>query len=177
MVTFFMSFLNVEIKAVCHDLAIPRQILIDAGADFTGIDLQTDTYFNVANGRLKLRQGNIENFLIYYEREGKSGPKNSHFHLIPVIDPVKLKEALSKACGIKVVVRKKREIYFLGNVKILLDEIEDLGTFVEIEAGNLKASKTQGELEKQCGKYMELLKIKSEDLISGSYSDLILKES
>ncbi len=64
-------------------------------ADFKGTDEQTDTYFNVLHGRLKLREGNIENNLIFYERENQAGPKNSHFHLVKTDDPVVLKEILS----------------------------------------------------------------------------------
>jgi adenylate cyclase class IV len=60
-----MPFLNVEIKAVCSDPTSVRRYLIENGADFRGHDNQSDTYFNVPNGRLKLREGNIENNLIY----------------------------------------------------------------------------------------------------------------
>ena len=77
-----MSFLNVEIKAKCSDPDFVRTYLNNAGADFKGTDLQIDTYFNVPEGRLKIREGNIENSLIYYQREDNAGPKNSHFHLI-----------------------------------------------------------------------------------------------
>ena len=71
-----MSFLNVEIKAKCRDAGFIRDYLLSNGAEFKGIDEQTDTYFNVSVGRLKLREGNIENNLIYYERSDQPGPKN-----------------------------------------------------------------------------------------------------
>jgi len=40
---------------------------------FQGLDHQIDTYFNVQKGRLKLREGNIENSLINYDRKNVSG--------------------------------------------------------------------------------------------------------
>src|SRR6266536_3596436 len=86
-----MSFLNVEIKAKCSDAGFIRDYLLSNGAEFKGIDEQTDTYFNVSNGRLKLREGNIENNLIYYKRDDQPGPKNSHFHLVKIVDANSLK--------------------------------------------------------------------------------------
>ena len=77
-----MSFLNVEIKAKCNDPAFIRNYLLSNGALFKGLDIQTDTYFKTNNGRLKLREGTIENNLIYYERENQATAKNSHFNLI-----------------------------------------------------------------------------------------------
>ena len=91
------------------------------------MDEQTDTYFNVPNGRLKLREGNIENNLIFYERSNQAGPKNSHFHLVKIEDAKGLKEVLAKSMGVKVVVKKKREIYYINNVKFHIDEVPGLG--------------------------------------------------
>ena len=127
-----MSFLNVEIKARCANAEKIRNYLRANNADFKGVDTQTDTYFNVANGRLKLREGTIENNLIFYERDNQAGPKSSNFILTKIAEADKLKESLSKANGIKTVVKKKREIYYIKNVKFHIDEVEGLGSFVEI---------------------------------------------
>ena len=77
-----MAYLNVEIKAKCTEVDAIRKYLLSKNAEFKGVDEQTDTYFNVANGRLKLREGNIENNLISYSRSNQAGPKNSHFRLV-----------------------------------------------------------------------------------------------
>jgi adenylate cyclase, class 2 len=172
-----MELLNVEIKAKCKDASSIRHFLISSNADFIGKDEQTDTYFNVLNGRLKLREGNIENNLIYYERNNQTGPKDSHFQLSEIINADSLKEMLPKSIGIKIVVSKSREIYFIKNVKFHLDEVEGLGSFVEIEAGNktsLDLSREQ--LLEQCNFYIKEFKINQEDLIDVSYSDLLLKK-
>jgi adenylate cyclase, class 2 len=168
-----MPLLNVEIKARYNDPDFIRRYLLEDGADFKGVDHQTDTYFNVQHGRLKLRQGSIENNLIYYERHNQSGPKNSHFQLVAVPDAETLKEILTASLGIKVIVQKKREIYFIGNVKFHIDEVPGLGSFAEIEASNKYADLPQETLQEQCDFYMRELKINDEDLISVSYSDLL----
>ncbi|MBI5858794.1 MAG: class IV adenylate cyclase [Sphingobacteriales bacterium] len=172
-----MAFLNVEIKAKCNDASFIRNYLLTHGADFKGTDEQTDTYFNVLNGRLKLREGNIENNLIWYERTNQAGPKKSHFNLVKVEDAKGLKNALANANGVKVVVKKRREIYYIGNVKFHIDEVPGLGSFVEIEAGNRLADLLPEELKKQCDFYLKELGIKEEDLVEVSYCDMLLEKT
>jgi predicted adenylyl cyclase CyaB len=147
------------------------------GAEFKGTDEQTDTYFIVPNGRLKLREGNIENNLIYYERNNQAGPKSSHFNLVKIEDATGLKEVLTKSMGIKVVVAKKREIYYIDNVKFHIDEVPGLGSFVEIEAGNVIKDFSEKELKEQCDFYLKELRIKQEDLLISSYSDMLLNKA
>jgi len=170
-----MPFLNVEIKARCHDPEKIRRYLLDHKAEFKGLDEQTDTYFNVPNGRLKLREGNIENNLIFYERDNQQGPKKSHFHLVKIENAQGLKEVLAKSNGIRVIVKKKREIYYVGNVKFHIDEVPGLGSFAEIEAGNVFADLSQDELQKQCDYYISELGIRNEDMIENSYSDMLME--
>jgi adenylate cyclase, class 2 len=168
-----MSFQNVEIKAKCKGPELIRQYLLSNGADFKGTDEQTDTYFNVSRGRLKLREGNIENNLIFYERTDQAGPKDSHFTLVKVEDAKGLKDVLTQSMGIKVVVKKKREIYYINNVKFHVDEVPGLGSFVEIEAGNMLADLSATQLKDQCDFYQKELGIMEEDLIKHSYSDML----
>lgn len=175
MVIFFMSHLNVEIKAIVNDPSFVRNYLVNHSAAFKGTDEQTDTYFNVNAGRLKLREGNIENNLIFYNRTNQAGPKSSHFNLIKIDDANGLKEILERSCGIKMIVRKKRDIYYIDNVKFHIDEVPGLGSFIEIEAGNILADKLEAELLDQCNYYLKELGIKEADLIAESYSDLLMK--
>ena len=172
-----MPFLNVEIKARSNNTAGIRNYLLVNNADFKGVDEQTDTYFNVKNGRLKLREGNIENNLIFYERANQAGPKNSHFHLVKVEDAKAMKEILTKSMGVKVVVKKKREIYYISNVKFHIDEVPGLGSFVEIEAGNILADLSMEQLKEQCDFYIQEFGIEKEDLVEVSYSDILLEKS
>ncbi|HMK26783.1 MAG TPA: class IV adenylate cyclase [Chitinophagaceae bacterium] len=168
-----MNFLNVEIKARCSDASFIRNYLLSNHAEYKGVDEQTDTYFNVPNGRLKLREGNIENNLIFYERTNQAGPKNSHFHLVKIEDAAGLKDVLTKSIGIKVIVKKSREIYYINNVKFHIDTVPGLGSFVEIEAGNILADLSQQQLQEQCDFYVDALDIQREDMIDVSYSDML----
>ncbi len=169
-----MSFINVEIKAHTRKATEIRAYLLANNAEFKGTDLQTDTYFNTVKGRLKLREGNIENNLIYYERTNQAGPKQSDFSLVAVTDAATLKQMLAASMGIKVIVEKQREIYFINNVKFHLDTLKELGSFVEIEASNKYAALSTEELHKQCNFYMQQFEIEKDDLIEISYSDMLL---
>lgn len=164
--------INIEIKAQCANPKHIKQILESHKADFKGIDHQIDTYFSVPNGRLKLREGIIENALIYYKRNNQTGPKQSDVTLYKSESPKQLKQLLESAFGVKVVVDKRRAIYFINNVKFHLDEVTGLGHFIEIEAIDLDGTIGKEQLQAQCEHYMQLLNIKQEDLVETSYSDL-----
>lgn len=166
--------LNIEIKARCQNQATIRELLRERKADFRGTDHQIDTYFVVPNGRLKLREGTIENNLIYYQRPDQAGPKASEVHLYRPSEGESLRQLLHAALGTKVVVDKQREIYFIGNVKFHLDTVEALGSFVEIEAIDTDGSTGAERLHDQCQHYLELFDISETDLLQNSYSDMLL---
>lgn len=167
------NHLNVEIKAKCSNKDFIRDVLNLKGADFKGIDKQVDTYFHCPNGRLKLREGNIENSLIFYKRENQAGPKASHITMCHVSNDHHIKDVLIAAYGVFVEVKKEREIYFIDNIKFHIDHLDDLGDFVEIEAIDKTGKYTKEELEEQCKHYLELFGIDPKDLITNSYSDLL----
>ena len=166
-----------EIKAGTANGDRIRQVLKDKGARFVGVDKQVDTYFNVVSGRLKLREGNIENALIYYRRENKSGPKKSEVILYKSKPDSTLKSLLEESLGILTVVDKKREIYFIENVKFHVDDVKGLGDFIEIEAIDKTGDTGQDKLLKQCNYYLKLFEISENDLISDSYSDMMLNKT
>lgn len=169
-----MGFLNIEIKASCSDPNGIEQILADEKAEYKGLDHQVDTYFIVPEGRLKLREGNIENSLIFYKRDNISGPKESHVQLYKTKPASGLKEILLHALSVKVVVDKKRKIFFINNIKFHIDRVENLGSFIEIEAIDKEGTIGQIKLEAQCDRYIKKFGINKSDLISVSYSDLLL---
>ncbi len=171
-----MNWINIEIKATCSDIAAIRQFLRKLKADERGEDHQIDTYFNVPNGRLKLREGNIENALIHYIRPNQLAPKVSDITYYKPKESKDLKATLKAALGVKVIVDKKRQIFFVDNVKFHLDRVQDLGTFVEIEAIDKKGIIGKKKLLEQCQYYMDLFGIVATDLIAVSYSDLLLEK-
>ena len=171
-----MQHTIIEIKARSGNHSEIRKILKDKHADFIGTDHQIDTYFKVNSGRLKLREGEIENHLIHYQRENKSGPKESDVTLFNSNPKSSLKEILTNALGILTVVDKTREIYFIDNVKFHLDSVKDLGTFVEIEAINKEGTIEKDKLFEQCQFYLDLFKIAEDELIKVSYSDMLIQK-
>lgn len=169
-----MSILNFEFKARTTELDNLEKKLLTLNPKFIGEDNQTDTYFNVAKGRLKLREGNIENSLIYYERQNTANAKQSDILLYQHLPDKTLKDILIKVHDIKVIVEKKRRIYFIDNVKFHFDTIAELGTFIEVEAIDKDESLGIEKLKEQVGKYAGFFGIKNEDFIALSYSDMFL---
>jgi adenylate cyclase, class 2 len=168
-----MTHLNVEIKAKSDNNMRIKGILEEKKARFEGIDHQIDTYFKVPNGRLKLREGNIENALIFYNRPNQTGPKQSDILLYQSQPQSSLKAILTQANDILKVVDKLRHIYFIENVKFHLDDVQNLGSFVEIEAIDSDGSIGYDTLLEQCQYYMQLFNIAESDLLTGSYSDYV----
>lgn len=172
----YMPHVNIEIKARCEDARGIRDFLKSSGADFKGTDHQVDTYFRVNSGRLKLREGDIENFLIFYDRPNQEGPKQADVILFPTEPGSPLKEMLKRSVGELVVVDKQREIYFIDNVKFHIDTVEGLGSFMEIEAIDYEGTIGKEKLLEQCRGYLRELEIPETDLVSLSYSDLLMEK-
>jgi predicted adenylyl cyclase CyaB len=170
-----MPHINIEIKARCSDHNPVREFLHGERAEFRGKDHQVDTYFCVPHGRLKLREGDIENNLIFYQRPDGEAPKQSDVTLYTSADATTLKQALAGALGVSIVVDKRREIYFINNVKFHLDTVKGLGSFLEIEAIDIDGSIGIEKLREQCRTYMAKLGVRDEDLIAGSYSEMEIK--
>ena len=166
--------INIEFKAKAKDIIALEEKLNTLNPLYKGLDHQVDTYFNVGNGRLKLREGNIENSLIYYERENTSAAKQSNVILYEHAPNKELKKLITKVHGIKTVVDKQRKIYFVENVKFHFDTVVNLGIFIEVEAIAQQDEITVEKLKEQCNFYASFFAIQPEDYISLSYSDMML---
>ncbi|GAA4742221.1 class IV adenylate cyclase [Flavisolibacter ginsenosidimutans] len=166
--------INFEFKARLRDIAAAEKILLQQKPLFVGEDHQTDTYFNVANGRLKLREGTIEHALIFYERTNTAAAKQSNVMLYQHKPDEALKQILAQSLGVKAVVDKRRKIYFINNVKFHFDNVEGLGQFVEVEAIDKDGSIGLDKLKEQCLHYQNLLNVTADDFMAGSYSDMLL---
>lgn len=169
-----MPHLNIEFKARVRDSNEYEQQLQNLNPVFHGLDHQIDTYFNANHGRLKLREGNIENALIQYERSDYAGAKSSTVTLYNHEPHPALKSILVQQLGVKVVVDKKRKIYFIDNVKFHFDIVEGLGHFIEVEAIANEESHTKAYLQAQCDQYIAFFNIQQDQFIDQSYSDLLL---
>lgn len=165
---------NFEFKAKATDIPMLQQLLTPFQPQFIGEDHQVDTYFNVKEGRLKLREGNIENFLIHYQRSNLAGAKLSEVLLFKHTKEENLKEILTAALGIKVIIEKKRLIYYVENVKFHFDQVNGLGSFVEVEAIDTDGTIGLETLKQQCESYAQLFNVKTEDYVATSYSDILI---
>ena len=171
-----MNIINFEFKARATNLKKAEEKLLELNPIFKGEDHQSDTYFNVEKGRLKLREGNIENALIWYDRQNTANAKQSDIILYQHQPSPSLKNILIKVHGIKVVVDKIRKIYFIDNVKFHFDTVEGLGTFIEIEAIDSNGSIGIEKLKEQCNYYFDFFELHHADYINNSYSDLLMEK-
>ena len=165
---------NIELKARYAELKRAETIAQNLGAEFQWRQRQIDTYFNVANGRFKLREcEGREAELIAYERSNRPEARNSDYFIFRTENGSLLKQMLSSALGIKVVVAKDRSLYLLENIRIHLDEVERLGTFIEFEA--VISENTQIEPSHKLLDQLYLdFELNDSLLVSLSYSDLLL---
>lgn len=166
--------INYEFKARYGDIDRLEKLLLERKPLFIGLDHQLDTYFNAAHGRLKLREGRIENSLIHYDRVDAAGAKQSNVTLYQHQPDKNLKDALTKALGIKTIVDKQRKIYFIDNVKFHFDQVKDLGSFVEVEAIDKNGSMGIEKLQAQCKEYSNLFGLTTDQFMAESYSDMLL---
>jgi predicted adenylyl cyclase CyaB len=165
---------NLELKARCTDLAWARQAVEQFGARHGGREIQTDTYFHVAHGRLKLREIDGQAaVLIAYDRPDHDAARMSAYHLVSVADAAGLKAALTAALGVRGQVHKQRHIYFWRNVRIHLDEVDGLGLFVELEAV-LSSDEDQRTAPARLEELCRVLRIAPADRVAGSYGDYVL---
>ena len=163
---------NIEIKAHCPDLANATEIAKHVATKHLGMDHQIDTYFRTPNGRLKLRESSLSGaMLIPYIRSNISGPKKSDYALLRTDDPALSKRLLSEILGIETIVEKHRDIYLAGNVRIHLDNVKGLGTFMEFEAvyQNMDDESTE---HKKVHELIKTFGLQEADLIQGSYREL-----
>src|SRR5690349_10020729 len=125
---------NIEIKARVSDFEHKCALAERLSGAPPQLITQRDTFFPCAHGRLKLRQlAENEGQLIAYSRPDTTGSKQSDYLICPTATPALLLETLGTALGTGVVVAKKRSLYLVGQTRIHLDQVEGLGTFLELE--------------------------------------------
>ena len=166
---------NIEIKARVSNLAELRRRAEEISDTPVEVIPQEDTFFHTPKGRLKLRQLQPDRAqLVYYERPNQDGPKRSNYQLFETDNPEGLKTTLQLALGVRGVVRKTRYLYLAGQTRIHLDDVEGLGTFMELEVV-LADGQTDAEGQSVAEGLMEKLGIRPEDLLEGAYMDLLEK--
>ena len=162
---------NVELKAVDPDPERTLSLALGLGASDEGVIVQRDTYFRVAEGRLKLREEEPgEAHLIAYSRPDDADVRVSSYRVVPAAEGTLA--ALTETLGVDVVVEKRRRLLLWETVRIHLDEVAGLGSFVELEA----VADPDSDLTREHAQVAELraeLRIEDDAHREGSYSDAI----
>jgi len=167
---------NIEIKARVKNLEELRAIAEKLSDGACETLHQEDVFFNCTSGRLKLRifdEHSAE--LISYSRPNTSGIKQSNYIIFKTSEPGQLRTVLSKALGEIVTVRKRRRVYMAGQTRIHLDEVETLGTFMELEVV-LRPGQDPAEGHIIAKELMTKLGVSEADLIPCAYADLLLAD-
>jgi len=168
---------NLELKARLGNLDAARTVAQAVATSRLSPQHQIDTYFHCRHGRLKLRQiDGLSAQLVSYARADEPGPKVSDYVLAPVSNPESLKAALTATLGVRCVVEKHREIFLHQNVRIHLDEVKGLGSFLEFEAvlgPGVDDARGQSQLDYLAREFS----LTRGDLLSGSYSDMVTEQS
>lgn len=193
---------NLELKVKCADQAALARLIERAaagGARYVWTLGQRDTYFDAPRGRLKLREwwreeepvgyspavlgesredgesGSAGAVLIAYARPDEPGSRLSDYLRVPSPEPEPLRAALARACGIRVVVEKRRLLYRYGRTRLHFDTVAGLGAFVELET--VLADESAGVAEEARAEHervIQLLELDALPAIAGSYADLLL---
>jgi homotetrameric cytidine deaminase len=170
-----MVSVNVEIKARDLDPLATATRCVELSAVDHGVLEQRDTYFAGRHGRLKLREETGSGAeLIAYRRPDAEGPEESAFIRAPATDPALLGEVLDAALGVSVVVVKRRRLFVWENVRIHLDDVEGLGTFLELEAMVGPGLNAPEEAVEKVSRLRAELAIADDALVAVGYSDLLL---
>lgn len=168
-----MAVRNYEFKAKVDELEAYENLLKQKHPDYVGEDHQVDTYFDTGKGRLKLREGTIENALIEYYRADVNATKSSAITLFKHRPDESLKKILTHQFGVKTIVDKRRRIYFVDHTKFHFDRVEGLGTFIEVEVIDETDQKPIADLKALCDDYFEFFGLEREQLQAKSYSDMV----
>jgi predicted adenylyl cyclase CyaB len=163
---------NIEIKARVPDQSHVRDYMRATGTQHE-TQYQRDVFFHASHGRLKLRCfRDGTGVLVAYDRPDSAGPKLSDYTLAPVAEAASCEQALTRSLGVRGIVEKKREIAIVGQTRIHLDEVRDLGLFLELEVVLLPGQdRVAG--ESIANNLMRNLKIEPADLLEHAYIDML----
>jgi predicted adenylyl cyclase CyaB len=166
---------NIEIKARIES-ADAWAAKVAALAGDGPIDIaQDDTFFRCDKARLKLRafsDGSGE--LIFYRRSDEYGPKESFYLRSPTPSPDSLRECLTSAYGQVGRVRKHRRLFLVGRTRVHLDEVENLGDFLELEVVLADDEPAEAGV-REARELMEKMDIEPQQLINEAYVDLLAR--
>jgi predicted adenylyl cyclase CyaB len=164
---------NIEIKARVPQPAALRRRAEQLSGSSGEVISQVDTFFKTSTGRLKLRRlDGRPAQLIYYDRPDDAGPKRSDYLIYETDEPEALRTVLESAWGSRGTVEKVRRLYMIGQTRVHLDEVKNLGTFVELEVV-LRSGQSDEDGRHIAAELLTRLGIDQADLIGRAYLDML----
>jgi predicted adenylyl cyclase CyaB len=166
---------NIEIKAVLKNRA--EALSIAASLCDTGPEIlrQEDVFFRCEGARLKLRIfGNDRGELIRYQRTDIADTRLSTYLIAATPDPQILLSILTATLGVKGTVKKVRTLYRIGQTRVHIDQVQDLGDFLELEVV-LRPGQSEAEGKKIAESLLSDFHIDKENLIAEAYVDLLAR--
>jgi predicted adenylyl cyclase CyaB len=168
---------NIEIKAKVNNIERLRSLAESIATEPCQVLHQEDVFFPCVTGRLKLRIfSGSSGELIAYKRPDTQDARESEYQVCRTSRPQQLRDVLAQALGETVTVKKKRQVFLVGQTRIHLDEVEELGDFMELEVV-LAGDETPDYGREIVARLMKQLEIKESDLVSRAYADLLLKRT
>lgn len=164
---------NIEIKVPIKNLkeTLIRIKILQAERIYSS--QQIDVYFQNEKGRLKVRDSTGEKSVIFYNRIEDGRERWSQFHFIKVDEPSEWVKFFDLFMERLITVKKRRTLFHYKNTRIHVDQIKNLGNFIELETKmNSSRKRAREEFDYLC-KYLEL---DGGEQILNSYSDMILNK-
>ncbi|MFP6671372.1 MAG: class IV adenylate cyclase, partial [Pirellulaceae bacterium] len=122
---------------------------------------------------LKLRQiDQCRGQLIWYQRADQAVARESYYQLIEIREVEAVCRLLSAALAVRSRVEKQRTVYWFENVRIHIDEVRALGTFIEFEAV-ISTPAERAAAADQLEFLSDALKINATDVLTMSYGDMV----
>lgn len=167
---------NIEIKAILTDrkrVETAAARLCDSGPELIQ---QEDYFFHCDGARLKLRiLGPDRGELIRYERANTQESRCSRYLIARTPDPMLLLDILTNTLGRTGVVRKMRTLYLIGQTRVHLDQVSDLGDFLELEVV-LRPGQSESEGKAIADSLLADFQIDKKELVGEAYIDLLARK-
>ena len=127
---------NIEIKARLLDRPEAEARLRALGAREAWTARQTDTFFAVPQGWLKVREaaGRPAEVISYRRSTSEAGPRPSEYDVLVVPDGEAWRRLLGRVLPVRGAVRKERTLWLHLHTRVHLDRVEGLGEFLELES-------------------------------------------
>jgi adenylate cyclase, class 2 len=160
---------NLELKIYCDSFSGLKKALKEIKAEFNGKLIQKDVYYKTTKGLLKLRIENGEQSLIKYLRDEKGKDRWSDYHVLKFSEG-DAEEFLSSIFDTETIVEKTRLLYMYKNTRVHLDDVKNLGKFLELETLVLNGLQ---DAKKRFKNIISFLNLDINNQIKNSYKILI----